>query len=371
MNGINSDLPALYCTGQGLLPKKAPQGETLMVKCYYSADAVDTIVSPTDVVITAITDYNAWTHHSNIDTGKGYVKFHQRDHDTPLTYPLHMSNGLWHTASHKCTINDYTPSHIQPIIRHLSQSASYELWHQHLGHPGEWAMRTMHLHMDDIPELKGNSFYKCSLCLHAKMMQRAYNTLQKKTIPTEGPLHPTHCGQSFSIDYGFMKGTGYCMKDDEGHTITSVDGYRAFCTIVDRKSRYTWIFLTKTKAPPLKILKTFLQEHGTTQHVRKTIRIDQGGELWASQEFRRVAMEANYLVEPTGAGAPFQNGLAERPNQTFGQMVRCMLHSSGLGPEYWSFALIQWSTSRTDCRIPPLKQPHTMPTLASDRLPST
>jgi hypothetical protein len=194
--------------------------------------------------------------------------------------------------------------------------------------------------MDDIPELKGNSFYKCSLCLHAKMMQRAYNTLQKKTIPTEGPLHPTHCGQSFSINYGFMKGTGYCMKDDEGRTITSVDGYRAFCTIVDRKSRYTWIFLTKTNAPPLKILKTFLQEHGTTQHVRKTIRTDQGGELWASQEFRRVAMEANYLVEPTGAGAPFQNGLAEHPNQTFSQMVRCMLHLSGLGPEYWSFALI-------------------------------
>ena len=45
-------------------------------------------------------------------------------------------------------------------------------------------------------------------------------------------------------------------------------------------------------------------------------------------------------MEPTAAGAPFQNGLAERPNQTLGNMVRCLLYSAGLGPEYCSFALI-------------------------------
>jgi hypothetical protein len=52
-----------------------------------------------------------------------------------------------------------------------------------------------------------------------------------------------------------------------------------------------------------------------------------------------MALEAGYNLESTAAGAPFQNGLADRPNQTFGNMVRCLLYSSGLGPEYWSFAL--------------------------------
>jgi len=256
-----------------------------MVKCYYSSDAADTIVSPTDVVITEITNYNAWTHRSNIDTGKGYIQFHWRDHDEPLTYPLHMSNGLWYTDSSKCTISDYNPSHINPIIRHLSQPAAYELWHQRLGHPGKRAMCTIHLYMDDIPELRCNSFYKCSSCLHAKMTQRAHNTSHKIKVQVESTTQPTYCDQSFHIDYGFMKGTGYCTKDEEGRTITSVDGYRAYCIIVDRKSRYTWIFLTKTKAPPLKILSTFLQDQDTTQKARKTIRTDQGGELWASHEF--------------------------------------------------------------------------------------
>jgi hypothetical protein len=32
--------------------------------------------------------------------------------------------------------------------------------------------------------------------------------------------------------------------------------------------------------------------------------------------------------------------MGERPNRTLGKMVRSLLHSAGLGPQYWSFALI-------------------------------
>jgi dUTP pyrophosphatase len=53
-----------------------------------------------------------------------------------------------------------------------------------------------------------------------------------------------------------------------------------------------------------------------------------------------MAFSQGYLLEPTAGGAPSQNGLAERPNQTMGNMVRCLLHSADLGPEYWSFALL-------------------------------
>ena len=40
--------------------------------------------------------------------------------------------------------------------------------------------------------------------------------------------------------------------------------------------------------------------------------------------------------------------LAERPHRTLAEMVRCMLHSADLGPEYWSFALVQavWIKNR-------------------------
>ena len=32
--------------------------------------------------------------------------------------------------------------------------------------------------------------------------------------------------------------------------------------------------------------------------------------------------------------------MAERPNRTFGDMMRSMLHGANLGPEYWSWALL-------------------------------
>ena len=32
--------------------------------------------------------------------------------------------------------------------------------------------------------------------------------------------------------------------------------------------------------------------------------------------------------------------MAERPNRTYGHMMRCVLHAAGLGPEFWSYALI-------------------------------
>jgi len=137
-----------------------------------------------------------------------------------------------------------------------------------------------------------------------------------------------------------MKGSGYIAKDKDGHTITSIDGYRTYCIIVDCYSRYTWTFLTKTKIPPLDIIATFLKQQGKPDLPCKTIRTDKGGELWYSQAFRQVFLQAGYILEPTAAGAPSQNGLAERPNLTLSTMVRCLLHSAALGPEYWSFAVL-------------------------------
>jgi IS30 family transposase len=118
------------------------------------------------------------------------------------------------------------------------------------------------------------------------------------------------------MDFGFMRGSGFASKDLEGRTITSIDGYRSYLLIICRKSRYLWVFLTKTKQPPLSIVTRFLQENGNPLAKKPTIRTDEGGELWGSEEFRSIINEAGYLLEPTAANAPFQNGMAERPNRT-------------------------------------------------------
>jgi hypothetical protein len=45
-------------------------------------------------------------------------------------------------------------------------------------------------------------------------------------------------------------------------------------------------------------------------------------------------------MDPTAPKSSFQNGISERPNRTLAKMVQSLLHGAGLGPEYWSFALL-------------------------------
>jgi hypothetical protein len=70
------------------------------------------------------------------------------------------------------------------------------------------------------------------------------------------------------------------------------------------------------------------------------LRMDQGGELWRSNELRDVAFAAGYDFEPTGSDAASENGKVKQANGTFGAMVRCLLYSAGLHPRFWSAALV-------------------------------
>jgi len=72
--------------------------------------------------------------------------------------------------------------------------------------------------------------------------------------------------------------------------ITSLDRYRAYLLIIDRKSRYIWINLHKTKHPPVQFLKLFFDTHGRKAG-RRVVRTDKGGDLWGSFEFRKTVTD--------------------------------------------------------------------------------
>ena len=48
----------------------------------------------------------------------------------------------------------------------------------------------------------------------------------------------------------------------------------------------------------------------------------------------------DFTLELTGVDSSAQNGIAESPNKSLANMMRCLLHSANLGPEHWSYALI-------------------------------
>jgi hypothetical protein len=114
--------------------------------------------------------------------------------------------------------------------------------------------------------------------------------------------------------------------------VTSYDGYCAYLLIVNSASRRTWCFLTESKEPPLAICNAFLLKFGNVSGI---IRCDQGGELVRSAAFITVmSPDFGYVVKPTGADSPSQNGGAERYNGTLAVKVRTLLYGSGLPAEF-------------------------------------
>jgi len=230
-----------------------------------------------------------------------------------------------------------------------------------MGHPGTTTMTTLHMHVDGVPKLKPHPLYKCETCLRVKATKRATTTaavqqaLQAVTTskhavqpdPT-GDLHnpvmdvepPCLPGEQFHMDMGFVRGTQFSYRDTNGMLVTSLDGFNSYLIIVDKATRYTWVFLARSKHPQIDLIRNFLKIHGSKGSGQKFVRTDAGGELWSSHAFQQMIFEMGFVPQVTAADASFQNGIAERPNHTLGDIMRSLLHGAHLGPEYWSWALI-------------------------------
>ncbi len=101
----------------------------------------------------------------------------------------------------------------------------------------------------------------------------------------------------------------------------------------------TWIYLNKSKLPPLEIIRLFLQTFGCNNG--GFIWCNQGGELARSHTLVDMTLtEFGYKVEPTGADSPSQNGQAKKWNNTFAVTARALLYGAALEPKYWLAALL-------------------------------
>ena len=117
----------------------------------------------------------------------------------------------------------------------------------------------------------------------------------------------------FYMDFGFMRASTSDFSrpnKNTDHVVTSYDGFSSYLLIIDEANRFIWVFLTKSKAPPLDILDSFFacfgHEHGSS------VRTDQGGELARSFALSDLLLRKHcYVMEPTGAGSPSQNGAVE------------------------------------------------------------
>ena len=85
------------------------------------------------------------------------------------------------------------------------------------------------------------------------------------------------------IPYGlwFFKALDTESDDKLKNLIKSYDGFNSYLIIVDKKTRYIWVFLNESKQPPVatiyKLLTKFDIPQDKRAHLNLVVRTDQGG----------------------------------------------------------------------------------------------
>ena len=312
---------SLTVSAIGKFPLRTSQG-IRDINMYYSPNASNTIITPTAICRQSdhLIGFHQW---SNVKTNEGVLSFVDGDNNTVFLISMKGENDLWFHST------DAPPITVKSIhVNALSDAALWELWHQRLGHCGRWAMENAHKHVDGVPKLRGNSFYKCPSCMSGKLCTKRSNTKTSRQLGTVVTAHPdisqtsttppdlrdttvtedpviekllddlhlpnANPGQHFHIDFGFVRGSEYSNKDeDTGRTFTSVDNKNSYLLIVDRKTRYMWIHTSASKEPPLEAVRAVLTKFGSSDKHR-TVRSDQDKGLGKSKAFLAMLTELNF-----------------------------------------------------------------------------
>ncbi len=201
------------------------------------------------------------------------------------------------------------------------------MWLTRLGSPGEGQLDLLPGHFIGMPPVfEYHPFHSIDFEEQAYIRKQAAQCVAER-IPT--------CGAEFFMDFAFMRASTSDYKCPNKHTdqvVTSYDGHTSHLIIVDSASRRIWAFLTKTEEPPLDILSTFMKKFGIGNGV---VRTDQGGELARSAAYQELMLNTfGFVVEPTGAGSPSQNGGAEIYNNTLAVKTRTLLYGTGLPTKF-------------------------------------
>lgn len=209
---------------------------------------------------------------------------------------------------------------IDNIINKVSNSAymidSVSLWHSRLAHIGISTMNR--LIKSKLISCNIHEFEKCEICVKSKMIKKPFKSVERKSNLLD-LVHSDLCEFNGMLTRG---------------------GNRYFITFIDDCSRYTHVYLLKHKDDAFNAFKSYKAE--VENQLNKTIKVlrsDRGGEYF-STEFDSFCEEHGIIHECSAPRTPQQNGLAERKNRTYQEMINCMLMHSELSFNLWGEALL-------------------------------
>ena len=341
------------CTKRGLIPLQLSDGSVYYQPCYYCKNATETIISP-EAIVAASDTLVHWTQQGHKGDAPGCIRFTSDSGLYSISLVLEKRDGLYYCPTDVFTVDRDPIGHGLPVIRRVAapdpppiprRSKRYipvtpdsltesEVWMLRLGSPGEDQLDLLPGNVLGVPPgFHYHPFRFVDWKEEARIQKQAAMRSAERT---------SECRRRFYMDFGFMRASTSNYTQPSKTTdrvVASYDGFSAYLLVVDEASRYMWVFLTQSKSPPMEIIDTFLTRFG---HERGgSIRTDQGGELARSFALSdKVLRSHNYVMEPTGADSPSQNGAVEIYNNKLAIRARTLLYGSGLPAKYWSAALL-------------------------------
>ena len=194
------------------------------------------------------------------------------------------------------------------------------LWHRGYGHISEQNLKSL-ANSELVEHFRYNSTKNigfCESCIGGKQHRTPFGASERQTCDLLELVHSDVCG-----------------KISE----SSIGGAQYFLTFTDDKSRYSWVYMLKTKD---QVFEYFLEWKSLVEKATKkkvvTLRTDNGGE-YTSTQFEEYLKAEGIRHELTVPKTPQQNGIAERLNRTLVEMARSMLLDAKLPKKFWAEAV--------------------------------
>ena len=86
----------IICTEKGVLHLLCDNSSIILISMFFSADATETVISPTDTVFSNSDSFDSWWQMANCKTGVGNLRFYKSDEITITSVPLVMLNNMWY-----------------------------------------------------------------------------------------------------------------------------------------------------------------------------------------------------------------------------------------------------------------------------------
>ena len=107
--------------------------------------------------------------------------------------------------------------------------------------------------------------------------------------------------------------------------VESIRGFTSIFVDICSASSYPFLFPSRSKRPPLDILKFIVTKLKNQDKKVAFIQVDEDVELARFSEFINTCLNMNIIVETTGGDASYLNGKSECPNKKFSNITRAIL----------------------------------------------